>query len=161
MPWVCTTLHRYKSITSSAAIPMISATALYRYPIVGTIMLRQPADSPFTDTTVIVETLVNFLFNFLFVNSLSSFRCTQMGLQWTTPWTTDGASTIIPPAEISTIGPCDALALVAFSIQATYVPKCAQKKDANFDVSSRQLLTKINLKICAATFDGRPAELAI
>lgn len=38
---------------------MMTATAVYRYPIVGNIMLRQPADQPWTDTTIIVEMLVS------------------------------------------------------------------------------------------------------
>lgn len=58
-PWICGTLLRYKSVShSSTAVPMFTASIVYRYPIVGSIILRQPRDQPWMDTTVIVETLV-------------------------------------------------------------------------------------------------------
>ena len=44
---------------SSYQIAMRSAQILFRYPIVGKILLRQPRDEPWTDTTIIVEYLIH------------------------------------------------------------------------------------------------------
>lgn len=59
IPWVCGTLLRYKTIShSSPAVPMLTASVGYRYPIAGSITLRQPKDQPWADTTLIIESLV-------------------------------------------------------------------------------------------------------
>lgn len=68
IPWVCGTLMRYKSNAYNApAIPMFTASVIFRYPIVGSIVFRQPRDQPWVDTTVIVEYLVSkFIINYFF-----------------------------------------------------------------------------------------------
>lgn len=44
---------------SSYQIPMLTLQVLFRYPIVGRVIFRQPRDEPWTDTTIIVEYLIH------------------------------------------------------------------------------------------------------
>lgn len=57
-PWSCGTVFQYlkKGIYQK---PMFTAQVLFRYPIVGRILFRQPKDEPWQDTTVIVEYLIH------------------------------------------------------------------------------------------------------
>lgn len=56
--WTCGTLLMYDKRLSQQ-IPMLTLEVLYRYPIVGRILFRQPRDEPWTDTTIIVEYLIH------------------------------------------------------------------------------------------------------
>lgn len=59
VPWICGTLTRYTTVDSGWKIPIFSAGVVFRYPVVGRIIFRQVRDQPWSDTTVIVETLVH------------------------------------------------------------------------------------------------------
>lgn len=52
--WVCGTLTLYQE-NRQYQMPMSTAQVLFRYPIVGKILFRQPRDDPFQDTTIIIE----------------------------------------------------------------------------------------------------------
>lgn len=56
--WACSTLTLYQD-NRRYQTPMITAQVLFRYPIVGRILFRQPRDDPSLDTTVIVEYLIH------------------------------------------------------------------------------------------------------
>ncbi|XP_063233143.1 uncharacterized protein LOC134536961 [Bacillus rossius redtenbacheri] len=58
-PWMCGTLLWYEPGTDPRKVPVSTAEAVYRYPIVGRIVFRQPAERPWADTTVLVEYLVH------------------------------------------------------------------------------------------------------
>lgn len=58
LPWVCGTFVLH-SPYKTGQIPMMTAQVIFRYPIVGQIILRQPKDDPQADTTIIVENLVH------------------------------------------------------------------------------------------------------
>uniref|UniRef100_T1H2Q3 Superoxide dismutase copper/zinc binding domain-containing protein n=1 Tax=Megaselia scalaris TaxID=36166 RepID=T1H2Q3_MEGSC len=57
-PWACGTILQYikKGIYQK---PMLTAQILFRYPIVGRILFRQPKDEPWQDTIIIVEYLIH------------------------------------------------------------------------------------------------------
>ena len=59
VPWICSTLIRYTTVNSGWKIPIFTAGVVFRYPIVGRIIFRQARDQPWSDTTVIAETLVH------------------------------------------------------------------------------------------------------
>lgn len=40
-------------------MPMLTVQAVFRYPIVGRIIFRQPQNEPDMDTTIIVENLIH------------------------------------------------------------------------------------------------------
>ncbi|KOB69158.1 Superoxide dismutase (Cu-Zn), partial [Operophtera brumata] len=50
---------RAASRTGSREIPMSSALVIFRYPVVGRVIFRQPQDRPWEDTTVIIESMVH------------------------------------------------------------------------------------------------------
>lgn len=52
--WLCGTLTLYQE-NRQYQMPMITAQVLFRYPIVGKFLFRQPRDDPFHETTVIIE----------------------------------------------------------------------------------------------------------
>lgn len=56
--WACGTLALYEN-GKSYQIQMTTAQLLFRYPVVGRIVFRQPRDEPWQDTTVIVEYLIH------------------------------------------------------------------------------------------------------
>lgn len=56
--WACNTITLYQD-NRRYQTPMITAQVLFRYPIVGRILFRQPRDDPLLDTTVIVEYLIH------------------------------------------------------------------------------------------------------
>ncbi|XP_020297647.1 uncharacterized protein LOC109862119 isoform X2 [Pseudomyrmex gracilis] len=58
IPWVCGTFTLYVPHTDWQ-MPMQTAEVVFRYPIVGHILFRQPKDDPETDTTIIIEHLVH------------------------------------------------------------------------------------------------------
>lgn len=58
-PWICGTLTRYTAVDRGWKTPMSTAGVVFRYPTVGRIIFRQARDQPWTDTTVIIETLVH------------------------------------------------------------------------------------------------------
>ncbi|PZC73227.1 hypothetical protein B5X24_HaOG209907 [Helicoverpa armigera] len=55
---VCGTILQYEAETEYQT-PMSSAQVIFRYPLVGRIIFRQPQDRPWEDTTIIVEGLVH------------------------------------------------------------------------------------------------------
>lgn len=55
-PWVCSTLTRYLWQKPEHKHPMITAEAVFRYPLVGRILMQQP--EPTGETTILVEGLV-------------------------------------------------------------------------------------------------------
>jgi len=56
-PWICSVLTRYQSHNPDHKVPMFTAEALYRYPLVGRITFFQP--EPQGETTILVEGLVH------------------------------------------------------------------------------------------------------
>lgn len=58
IPWVCGSFALYAPHTDWQ-MSMYTAEAVFRYPIVGRILFRQPKDDPEMDTTVIIEHLVH------------------------------------------------------------------------------------------------------
>lgn len=54
----CSTFELYDPRTLYQT-PMTSAEVLFRYPIVGRVIFRQPRDEPWADTTIIVEYLIH------------------------------------------------------------------------------------------------------
>ncbi|KAL1137771.1 hypothetical protein AAG570_009467, partial [Ranatra chinensis] len=56
-PWICAPLIRYFSSQPEYKVPMITAEAVYRYPLVGRIIFQQPY--PYGDTSVLIEGLVH------------------------------------------------------------------------------------------------------
>lgn len=58
IPWVCSTFALYTPHTNWQ-MPMYTAEVIFRYPIVGRILFRQPRDDSEMDTTIIIEHLVH------------------------------------------------------------------------------------------------------
>ncbi|XP_039303730.1 uncharacterized protein LOC105197011 isoform X2 [Solenopsis invicta] len=58
IPWVCGTFILYIPHTDWQ-MPMYTAKVIFRYPIVGEILFRQPRDEPEMDTIIIIEHLVH------------------------------------------------------------------------------------------------------
>lgn len=56
--WTCGTVTLYQE-NRRYQLPMITAQVLFRYPLVGRILFRQPRDDPTQDTTIIVEYLIH------------------------------------------------------------------------------------------------------
>ncbi|GLH08747.1 Uncharacterized protein GBIM_13929 [Gryllus bimaculatus] len=59
VPWFCGDLIQYLSSNKNWKMPMFTASVVFRYPTVGRIIFRQPRDQPWTDTTIIIESLVH------------------------------------------------------------------------------------------------------
>lgn len=57
---VCGTILLYEDGTEYQ-IQMSGAQVIFRYPIVGRVIFRQPLDQPWEDTTIIIESMVRFL----------------------------------------------------------------------------------------------------
>lgn len=58
IPWVCGTFMLYIPHTDWQ-MPMYTAEVIFRYPIVGRILFRQPRDHPEMDTTIIIKHLIH------------------------------------------------------------------------------------------------------
>ena len=58
IPWICGTLTLYLP-DNTGQMPMLTAQVVYRYPIVGRIIFRQPKNDPQLDTTIIIENLIH------------------------------------------------------------------------------------------------------
>uniref|UniRef100_A0A146LIY5 Superoxide dismutase copper/zinc binding domain-containing protein n=1 Tax=Lygus hesperus TaxID=30085 RepID=A0A146LIY5_LYGHE len=56
-PWICSTLTRYIWSEPEYKMPMLTAQAVYRYPLVGRVLFFQP--DPYGETTVLVEGLIH------------------------------------------------------------------------------------------------------
>lgn len=56
--WTCGTLSIYDRRTLFQTA-MLTLEVLFRYPIVGRVLFRQPRDEPWTDTTILVEYLIH------------------------------------------------------------------------------------------------------
>lgn len=56
--WTCGTLILYDN-NFSEQMTILTAEVLYRYPIVGRILFRQPLDKPWLDTIILVEYLIH------------------------------------------------------------------------------------------------------
>lgn len=56
--WSCGVLSLYQK-NEIYQVPMFTGQVLYRYPIVGRILLRQPQEEPWADTTLIIEYLIH------------------------------------------------------------------------------------------------------
>ncbi|VVC90046.1 unnamed protein product [Leptidea sinapis] len=55
---ICATVLSYEPGTQYQT-PMSSAIVIYRYPIVGTVIFRQPLGRPWEDTTIIIENMIH------------------------------------------------------------------------------------------------------
>lgn len=55
----CTTLIPFTDPNSQTKVAYITAEAIYRYPLVGRVVFRQPIDIGATETVIIVENLVH------------------------------------------------------------------------------------------------------
>lgn len=58
MPWICGTINLYLP-DNTGEMPIVTAQVIYRYPIVGKIIFRQPKNEPQMDTTIIIENLIH------------------------------------------------------------------------------------------------------
>ncbi|XP_061393687.1 uncharacterized protein LOC133329207 [Musca vetustissima] len=58
MVWDCANINQYQP-NGIYQKPMFTAQVLFRYPIVGRVLFRQPAEEPWQDTTVIFEYLIH------------------------------------------------------------------------------------------------------
>ncbi|KAL9892126.1 superoxide dismutase family protein Rsod isoform 1-T1 [Glossina fuscipes fuscipes] len=56
--WYCGTINQYQKNGIYQKV-MFTAQVLFRYPIVGRVLLRQPSEEPWEDTTVIFEYLIH------------------------------------------------------------------------------------------------------
>lgn len=56
--WGCSSISLYEK-TTNYQVPMETAEVLFRYPIVGKILFRQPKEQPWLDTTILIEYLVH------------------------------------------------------------------------------------------------------
>lgn len=66
---ICGTVLLYEADTEYQT-PMASAQVVFRYPIVGRVVFRQPQDRPWEDTVIIVESMVSIDKNNIYV-----FKC--------------------------------------------------------------------------------------
>lgn len=57
-PWTCGTISHYKK-NGIHQVPMFTAQVLFRYPLVGRILFRQPKDEPWQDTIILFEYLIH------------------------------------------------------------------------------------------------------
>ncbi|XP_063389539.1 uncharacterized protein LOC134675251 [Cydia fagiglandana] len=57
-PSVCGSVVPYES-DSGYQTPMTTAEAVFRYPLVGRVLFRQPQERPWEDTTIIIESLIH------------------------------------------------------------------------------------------------------
>lgn len=57
-PWICGGIRLYEDNLEYEK-QIFTAQVLFRYPVVGRILFRQPRDEPWTDTTVFFEYLVH------------------------------------------------------------------------------------------------------
>lgn len=57
-PWICGSIALYDQ-SLQYQVPIFTAEVLFRYPLVGRILFRQPRDLPNADTTILVEYLVH------------------------------------------------------------------------------------------------------
>lgn len=58
--WLCGTLTPYRVVASSAwKLPLTTAVVSFRYPVVGRVLIRQPAERHWADSTVLIEYLVH------------------------------------------------------------------------------------------------------
>ncbi|XP_068625420.1 uncharacterized protein Rsod isoform X1 [Battus philenor] len=55
---ICGTILLYEDSTEYQ-VPMTSAQVIFRYPLVGRVIFRQPLDKPWEDTTIIIENMVH------------------------------------------------------------------------------------------------------
>ncbi|XP_011497265.1 PREDICTED: uncharacterized protein LOC105361711 [Ceratosolen solmsi marchali] len=58
IPWVCGTF-AVQLPENAGQMPMNTAEVIFRYPIVGKIIFRQPRNEPEMDTTIIIENLIH------------------------------------------------------------------------------------------------------
>lgn len=56
--WCCATINQYQKNGIYQKV-MFTAQVLFRYPIVGRVLLRQPSEEPWQDTTIIFEYLIH------------------------------------------------------------------------------------------------------
>lgn len=57
-PWICGSVVLYDRKFKYQK-PIFSAQVLFRYPIVGRVLFRQPLDEPWTDTSIFVDYIVH------------------------------------------------------------------------------------------------------
>lgn len=79
---LCGTILLYEHGTEYQT-PMTSAQVIFRYPIVGQVIFRQPQDRPWEDTTIIIESMVTLLLllNFIADGQSAVYSATQSLLQ--------------------------------------------------------------------------------
>lgn len=52
IPWTCASFSRFVS-DNGHKMAVVTAEAVFRYPLAGRVIFRQPRDDPYADTTVI------------------------------------------------------------------------------------------------------------
>lgn len=57
-PWICGPIRLYENNFDTEK-QIFTAQVIFRYPIVGRILFRQPKDEPWSDTNVFIEYLVH------------------------------------------------------------------------------------------------------
>jgi hypothetical protein len=58
IPWICATFVMQLP-NNAGQMPISTAEVIFRYPIVGKIIFRQPKNEPEMDTTIIIENLIH------------------------------------------------------------------------------------------------------
>lgn len=57
-PWICGTIVLYNRDYKSHK-PIFTAEVIFRYPVVGRILFRQPKDEPWADTSILLEYIIH------------------------------------------------------------------------------------------------------
>ncbi|RZF36952.1 hypothetical protein LSTR_LSTR004640 [Laodelphax striatellus] len=58
VPWICSSLVRYHHVDQEQKLPMKTVEALFRYPLAGRVVLRQPVEDGVADTSILIDQLV-------------------------------------------------------------------------------------------------------
>lgn len=57
-PWLCEILVPVAHVKSNIKLPMVTAEVIFQYPVAGRIVFRQLANQEYSDTIIIVESLL-------------------------------------------------------------------------------------------------------
>lgn len=58
VPWLCGLLSPFAGVSSNIRLPITTAEVLFQYPISGRIIFKQLTDYEYSDTAIIVESLI-------------------------------------------------------------------------------------------------------
>lgn len=57
-PWLCGILTPFVNLNSDVKLPMVTAEVIIQYPLSGRIVFRQIAEQEYSDTVIIIESLL-------------------------------------------------------------------------------------------------------